>query len=1758
MASKYDMITQLYESTIFSVAKNPDNWMSFLAEVSPHYKYQFDEQILIYAQRPDARACADIDTWNKKVGRWVNRGAKGIALFNEDNSFMKLKYVFDVSDTHDRYGRNLKLWQVEEKYNEEIIESLESRFGELENKETLEQAIISATSNAVEDNIQDYLESLIDSKSDSFLEELDDLNIEVKLRRLLTYSIASMVMFRCDKNPFEYFEQSDFRDIVDFNTHDTITVLGTATSDIAESTLREIQKTIRNLQIEEKKQNRTFEQEENKVYDSHENKTKENIERSVENENSIHNARGLQSTELTNTRTERNDNGEIRKNEANILEGTQEGTIQDNVHEEQIARPLDGNRENSQSENGTDNRGNEENREYNRRIESTRPDEVGTNDEQLEADSRGNSDERVDLQLGIYVKDSNRSCPYVVTDSKINQLLSITPHLRVSNSEIIQYFDNEKDTVKRAEFLKNIFNIDYTELAINDERYGYKAFENGLLTWKGSYLSRDAETLTTWKELIEHYEAMIMLHQLKDNNPRLPSVTDQISLTEQVEERPELEFTQEFIDRVLQERGTFSKYAIYKQFQSNLSLKDNADYLKKMYGQSYYGTSGTVKGSGIGLQCSPKGMTLNRGYLKNSIETTISWNNIAKRINELITLNRYLNDKELSEYPNWLKEQEEKKQINVAKERLADTTPVVESEDDKLAKRVQKFIDVSDLYNYIGNTTLYDTEEQKLESIKADINDDFNINDYVRAMQNIIDNMEENDEQLNEAKEVLQLLENKIPRYEYHLGDTVYIGADEYEILSISDDKVRLYDTKFPLFNKEMDRAEFDTKVKENYANDHLKVENKVTSIEEKSVETLEQILYDFANSYDIYALNEVPIEQIREDLKNSDSIQKNIQYLKEILKQEDEENDFTKDLKNVISELEKLFEKRIKEQKLKIEIKDENVEILEKEEQENNIIIPNFEKQRTNKIQSYDLHPEIKQEDRLNYQIQNDDLGMGTPREKFRRNIEAIKVLKLCEDENRYATQEEQEILSQYIGWGGMPEAFEENNNSWKSEYLELKSLLTDEEYKQARASTLTAFYTPPVVIRSIYKALDNMGLKDGNILEPSCGVGNFLGMLPQTLEKCKMYGIELDSVTGRIAQQLYQKSNIAVNGYERVELPDSFFDVAVGNVPFGDFKVIDRRYDKNKFQIHDYFFAKTLDKVRPGGIIAFITSKGTMDKQNPTVRKYIAQRADLLGAIRLPDNTFTKNAGTRVTSDIIFLQKRENMTDIMPDWVYLDTNSDGITMNKYFVDNPEMVLGNMVMESTAHGQDSACKAHENIELSNLLDYAVSNIYGEIEEYSIDDIDEDEKSIAADPNVKNFSYCLVDGQVYFRENSKMFLQELPVTTTNRIRGMIELRDSVSKLIELQTEDSPDNEIKAERQRLNILYDNFVKKYGLINSRGNNLAFSDDSSYYLLCSLEVLDSNGRFVRKADMFNRRTIKAYKEITSVNTANEALILSLSEKARVDLEYMSKLSNKTQEELTTELKGAIYKLPLEDDKYVTADEYLSGNIREKLKLAEKIAETNPEFQEHVEALTKVMPEYLKASEIAVKLGATWLPTEVIDQFMYELLDTPNYAQWKIKARYSEHTAEWYIKEKNYDYSNVKANKTYGTNRINAYKIIEQTLNLKDVKIFDTIENEYGEKERVLNRQETAIAQAKQEQIKTEFEEWIWKDQQRREELEKLYNEKFNSIRPREYDGSHLNFVGMNPEITLRKHQQNAIAHILYGRNTLLAHEVRCRKNF
>lgn len=1601
MASKLRLITDLYGETLTQISKNPDDWMSFLECAAMNYKYPFNDQVLIYAQRPEAVACAKIEAWNKQVGRWVNRGAKGIALLSEDNGYTNLRYVFDIADTNSKFGKSFRLWSVPKPYEVDIIESLENKYGELEDKSSLGLAIKSVSKILVEDNMQDYLEDLKFYRENSSLEPMTDEAVQLLVQNALENSIAFSMIKRCGLNPNDYFTNEDFTPILAFDSYETITRLGVATSEISEMGIREIYNTIKKLRINEINKIRTFDIDKDLSYDVSE--SRETVERRNNDEYNLHTQRGLRDTRPSDTREQDSSGGQIRNDEVKVLEREQEISIHDSINEQSTSRTFDEYSRSSNGESRTDSIRNESQREDNRTNETTRPYEMDRLNEQLEDISRRDSSERIDLRLNNYDPSQSKT-HYVVVDEKINQILSTTPHLRKSNKEINDFIQNEKDVTKRAEYLKGIFNKDYTGVIVDDQMYGYKTFDNGILFWKGNFLSRDTESFVSWEDLTYHYDAMILLNQLNDRIEPLPSVTDQLSFIDENSEKSvsDLEFTQEFVDRYLTEQHRDTKFSIYEQFSKSLSTENNINYLKNLYGIS--GATSTIKGAGIGVNTDYKGVRFNRGYFDASAkEQLFKWNYIEKRIKTLIHEDRYLNSKELEEYPKWLDEKDQERE----------------------------FIEAS---NNLAEKIIEEPTEEKYE-------------------------------------------------YQYHLGDRVYIGADEYEILSIGISNVVLYDFRYPLFNREMSKEEFDRKVQENPANDHLKV--KVSDIKDNTNEELSNIE-----------------ENVKEEIS---------------LPIEEEP-----------------------------EVQDEN-------------IVPVFEKKKSNKIRSFDIHPEIPISDRNQFKITNDNLGEGSPREKFNNNVEAIRVLKKCEEENRFATPQEQEILSKYVGWGGLPQAFDEKDSSWSNEYSILKNLLDEKEYSQARESTLTAFYTPPVVVRSMYKALENMGLKTGNILEPSCGVGNFIGMLPDSLEDCKLYGVELDSISGRIARQLYQKSTVAVQGYEDTNLPNSFFDVAVGNVPFGDFKVLDKKYDKHKFLIHDYFFAKTLDKVRPGGVIAFITSKGTLDKENPSVRKYIAQRADLLGAIRLPNNTFKANAGTEVTSDIIFLQKRDSITDIEPDWVYLGENDDGIKMNQYFIDNPEMILGNMEMISTRFGYDSACISDDE-KLEDKLERAISNIHAEVKEYELDDIGEEDNSIEADLTVRNFSYTLIDDKIYFRENSRMYPQELAMTTENRVKGLIEIRDCVRTLLEYQTEDYPDEDIKREQVKLNQLYDRFTKKYGLINSRGNNSAFSNDSSYYLLCSLEILDENGNLARKADMFTKRTIKPKTEITSVDNANDALIVSLSEKARVDITFMQKLCNMDMDKMLKDLDGEIFNVPEygEPNHWVTADEYLSGNVREKLKIAEHFAETDERFNVNVKYLKEVQPKDLSASEISVRLGSTWIPPEDIKVFIEYLLNPSNYACQNINVHYNEATSEWWIEGKNYDKYNIKATNTYGTGRASAYKIIEDSLNLKDTRIYDYYEDENGKRVAELNKKETAIAQAKQEQIKLAFEEWIWKDPERRERLTKVYNERFNSIRPREYDGSHISFDGMNPEITLRKHQVNAIARILYGGNTLLAHEVGAGKTF
>ena len=1602
MARKYDLISELYNRTCKTVVSNPQNWQAFLASACRNYKLRYDEQLLVYAQRPDATAVLEIGQWNKIFGRWVNRGARGIAVFADENrSRQRLTHYFDISDTHEsRYSRTVPIWDMRQEYEADVIETLESTFGEIENKSSLAEAIMGAARNAAEDNIPDYLQDLYYATEGSSFEEVEEDIVAFIYKNVVTNSVAYMMMSRLGVDTDGYFELDDFRDVTNFNTQETLNALGFATSDIAEMGLTEISKTITALN----RQNRIIVGQDRNEY----NKVENNDERSLDNERTdLHDGGRLQPSEPETSTAAGSDAGQVRSDEERVSEGTSQSPLLQSPDEGRTDTALGGSGTESQQDGGNNPEPDGTERGSDRTDESGGYDEMGSSDELSSQFGTGNRESGSDIRLEYYDRThEDKSLPFFGRDEVINEILRTTPHLSASLEEIKDYYERNPDNTDRTEYIKSIFNNDYTELTLEDGgTVGYKTFENVLHLWEGKYDSRTAQSFYDWAVIARHFEAMRLLGELSDSIKPLPSMDGQMTFI--LDGRAEKKktsafvFSQEIIDAVLANGSGFSegKMRIYEQFEKSLSAKENADFLKNEYG--WGGSYPVIIGAGIDESHDGKGITITKGIGKENPHITLSWSQVEKRIGELIRMDRYLNPKEKERYPQWLESQEERR--------------------------------------------------AKIEEMKRN--------------REILSNAPPEQEVEPAEKEPEEAEQPQDVQYEYHLGDKVYIGASEYEILSVDDERVMLYDYDMPLFNKEFSRTEFDRKVRENPMNEHL------------------------------------------------------------IVKEEPAE---------------------------------------ERNEKEPEPLVPAWEQKK--KVKGFDLHPDVPMADRHTFNLRENEVETVGKKERFRRNIMAIQLLKKCQEENRFATPEEQIILSKYVGWGGLSEAFDENNSAWATEYLELSSVLTPEEYASARESTLTAFYTPPEVITAIYKAMEQMGFKEGNLLEPSCGIGNFIGMLPDAMQDSKIYGVELDTISAGIAQQLYQKTTIAAQGFEETNLPDSFFDGVVGNVPFGDFKVSDKRYDKYKFLIHDYFFAKSLDKLRPGGVMALVTSKGTMDKETLAVRKYIAQRAELLGAIRLPNNTFKGNAGTEVVSDILILQKRDRLIDIEPDWVHLDTDENGIKMNSYFVQHPEMILGEMKMVSGRFGMESTCVPYENADLAAQLDEAVANIHGEITEYETEEeLEEEDNSIPADPTVRNFSYTVVDDKIYYRENSRMTPVEVSATAENRIKGMIAIRNSVRTLIELQTEDYPDSEIKAEQERLNRLYDTFSGKYGLINSRANTSAFSQDSSFSLLSALEIIGEDGELERKADMFSKRTIKPHTPVTSVDTASEALAVSLGEKATIDMDYMMELSGKSENEIFEDLKGVIFLNPLYEygnayeSKYLMADEYLSGNVREKLRIAKNSAELYPEdYKVNVEALQKVQPKDLTASEISVRLGATWLPPDDVQEFIFHLLETPRYAQWNIKVHFSPFTSEWNIEGKSYDKGNVRAYNTYGTSRINAYKIIEETLNLKDVRIFDYIEDDEGRKKAVLNKKETAIAQSKQEMIKQEFQDWIWSDPERRERLCKSYNEKFNSVRPREYDGSHIIFNGMNPEIELREHQKNAVAHILYGGNTLLAHAVGAGKTF
>ena len=2197
MAIRYKALTELYQETQRKVTA-PAEWQQFLTSACRNYRLSFDEQLLVYAQRPDATAVLEIERWNKRFGRWVNRGANGIAVFDGEHSGkQRLKYYFDVSDTHEgRFSRPVPLWTVRPEYAPDIIEALENSFGELEQKDNLGAALLSAANNAVEDNIHDYLSELYHLTEGSFLEELDEYNVEVMYRRALQTSIGYMLVVRCGLDPSEYFEDDDFRDVLNFNTPETLNALGVATGDISQMCLSEIARTTLALQRQPQKENRTFETAQQNRYPVTEQETKQPERSNEYGRDHIQQAGRLQPAESSAPAGAGSGSWEIRITAPEVPEGEPQDHLHQSVDQRETEQSSGGDRADGTLPDGSGSGADGQDRGRDGGTEGPRSDEVGAAHEQPSERGGGNDPHGADLQLTDTEQADSQELPAFLDEKQIMAVIANKDDdLKYKKQQIELFFSVHSDQQERADYLKSAYQDRYTEIIADGQRLGYKPQEDGLLMWEGSYLSRTKESVFSWDlvarwtaQLIDKKEYFIQtdIRQLPTQESQQMTLFDFSSFgsstpSEGEQQRflfPRQELSQQVIDEAMciGANDQNSRLIICAYFKKDKPLEDNAQFLMEHYGEN--GAGFYLDSRKYSIWYNAEGIHVAEGETaQRTAATLIPWEQAAKRIRELLDLGRYMPQSELDRVDGY-ERQQRAAQLWYLRQDFAEGTadagflPTInaiynthqgfpeesaaisdllghpeglQNLRDELEQFVQAYAENRELlrfhfhrpqklleqladlqreplhftaaegydpqrrffisgdeidnllrggkggtdyrlavYSFYRNHSDRKQREDFLKHYHGEYsghsggNDDVTyqlskgvhfshgslsepyakvelkwnaVEKRVSAMiaqgrflsdddraampqyekhqlaQNIrtfFENVPQEqphpypygfdywegvkliEPQLDDPARVEEIYQMMLPVWEAtpqddrmydlrqrafenltayrqgtftlfaekkepvppqavqepqkaydlgfgHLGNglTVWnrmeeVDGDYRTVAHIAPDRtVQIYDEEMPQeirdrIQQVADTSEMTVSTTQNapvfsvppreeppqkeetadlypvlaaqvlrligefdgsrmgYGDDDAQAAANIAqqlhnTVQRQEIRALlqsfldhtdpeEEIAADVAlcmerinelpqpltqdqalleqakelidqfcqEEYDSYADfsdlgnvgiayttvtdQEIPI-QVNVDLVNYrveryldgqflerrqyDSLGAMIQNelidltfddLISVSEEELESIGVSQDDYRLLSRLKAdcdyylgaggraekhlwagSVEAQIAKMRELYDVLSEKPEWLTEQD------IDRYESQMTDgpelsqpqkeeaaslapkrirreRVTFAPLYPEIPREQRHDFHITDNALGHGTPGEKFAANVRAIRCLKRIEAEERLATPEEQEILSRYVGWGGLPQCFEETH----SKYAELKSLLDEDEYAAARASSLTAFYTPPVVIRGIYKALSQMGFQQGNLLEPACGTGNFIGLLPADMAGSKAYGVEIDSISGRIAQQLYQNASISVKGFETVQMPDSFFDVAIGNVPFGDFKVVDRRYDKHHWLIHDYFFGKALDKVRPGGIVAFITSKGTMDKENSAVRRYLAHRADLIGAIRLPDNTFKQNAGTEVTSDILFLQKRDHITDLEQDWVQLDTDENGIRMNRYFVQHLEMVLGDMVMESTRFGMDSACKAREGADLSEQLAQVIQFLQAEIKPYELEEPDEEDRSIPADPTVRNFSYTIVDGQVYYRENSLMHPMEVSVTAENRIRGMIELRECVRRLIEYQTEGYPDEDIQAEQKKLNSLYDSFTAKYGLISSRGNKLAFSEDSSYCLLCSLEVLDEQGNLKRKADMFSKRTIRPHVAVTSVDTASEALAVSISEKACVDMGYMAELSGKSPEELESELAGVIFRniegpenpdelrgnfLSLQAFSLVTADEYLSGNVRRKLRMAKAFLETAPDSQKEaarrqIEALEAVQPADLGAGEIGVRIGANWVPIDIYQQFMEELLTPGYYARNRIKILRSEVTGQWAITDKNSDRGNVKVLTTYGTKRMTAYHILEQTLNQKDVRVFDYIEDENGNKKAVLNKKETAIAQDRQELIKQKFSEWIWRDIDRRELLCRVYNETFNGVRPREYDGRHIRFEGMNPEISLRPHQINAIAHVLYGGNTLLAHEVGAGKTY
>lgn len=1961
MPSKLDFYAQMADHTAKQVTGSFGEWTAFLETMGRLYKYPFHEQLMIFAQKPNATACADYDLWNKQMGRYVRRGTKGIALIDTSGDNPRLKYVFDVSDTGGRENsRRLNLWEYKDEHQDAVTAALENRYGVSGEKglaDQLEQVASKLVTEYWNDNSRDILGIL----ADSFLEEYDDYNVEVAFRNAATVSTTYALMSRCGLNPSDYFEHEDFLSVFDFNTRDTIAVLGSAVSNSSEQILRQIAVTVKNYEREASLQNQA---ERTQNYGEH-------IE--------LHEERGLLYPESDSIRHRDEAPGQVRQDEEEVFAGAQTSAVEPDDSVGDPVPPSEGNRRDGEPQNGTDDARTDESERRDGGTESQRPDDVDRLDEQPQSTSRRSNSRRTDSRIsgqltlfdvGLFPSEqeqisfideaeSVKPAPFAFSFAQedIDDVLRLASNSEHTRMNVAAAFQKQKPTDEIVSLLQKEY---HGGAGLKSERGEFSVWyaEDGIHLAKGrtARYSKTAQVIS-WEDAAERigqlmdegkyatnvelaeaelHERTELSHKLwyirgdlsdeareqnvlgtlqdyrrggfPDATARLaedlkdPAFREMLSAdysafmdaykadrdvmrfhyhkpveiwnalqdldlprreyTSDMAEVPKVGMfiTEDEIDATLNRGSNVEggKGRIYGYLTSSHNSKEKADFLKNEYGIG--GSSHSVSGRGW-IDSSGKGIRLQK---PDCADVELNWNKVLTRFENLIRNGRYFTPEQKAKYEEMQTREGQFRKLmdayNDIKHEHPDDIVLFQVGDffemyGEDAKTAAKLLDLNLTTHPVAGAGRVEmcgipahNLEQSVEKLRATHGvtvSEFNgiVNEHISRSLPVLPAVEE----LSQEPEIEPVSVTEAPNESPPATVEAPVVSREITQAEIDEALQRWngnIESKRAVVRYMADHArERDTAawLSKEYGGDvskplHItvtgtdldyemswaKVQRRVAQlIKEDRFYTQEE--YDRLDDIDpVYIRAElaqrgiVNGELVEPEKLDNDPFIQQVNADAEKIAQHEADEAFAKehlvprestyeiDGRRFVVDSVNLDFGSVSLQDVtfrsamgfpifrseSIEFMRRLVEISEAQRTAELPTEPKFESETVAFYSAEDNHlpydveirtikavepePPAPKPELHNFQITDDHLGEGGAKAKFRMNMDAINLLKELEFDGRQATPEEQEVLAKYVGWGGLADAFDETKDNWKNEFAELYATLSPEEYAAARSSTLNAHYTSPTVIKAIYEAVGNMGFETGNILEPSMGVGNFFGCLPEAMQNSKLYGVELDSITGRIAKQLYPKADITIAGFETTDRRD-FYDLAIGNVPFGQYQVNDRAYNKLGFSIHDYFFAKALDQVRPGGVVAFVTSRYTMDKQSPEVRKYIAQRADLLGAIRLPNNAFKANAGTEVVSDIIFLQKRDRPIEIEPDWVHLGKNDDGFAINSYFIDNPEMVLGRQTSESTQYGkQDFTVEPYENLDLGVQLGYAIQNIKGTYTEAELPDLGDGEAidtSIPADPNVKNYSYTVVDGDVYYRENSRMVKPELNATATERVKGMVELRDCVQKLIGQQMDGFvSDASIRETQRELNDLYDKFIAKHGLINSRGNALAFADDSSYYLLCSLEVLDEDNNLKRKADMFTKRTIKPSEVVTSVDTASEALAVSIAEKAKVDMEYMSSLTGKTEQELASDLRGVIYmdfnRKPDGSYTWRTADDFLSGNVREKLAYYQKALDLLPEDANHrneiadnVEALKMAQPKDLDASEIEVRLGATWIDKSYIQQFMVETFEPPYYLRRSIEVNYSPFSAEWNITGKSQpSYSDVNAYMTYGTDRANAYKILEDTLNLRDVRIYDTVTDPDGKERRVLNSKETTLAQQKQQAIKDAFQDWIWRDPDRRQELVTKYNELFNSNRPREYDGSHIVFSGMNPEIKLREHQLNAVAHILYGGNTLLAHEVGAGKTF